>query len=425
MREALRGVRPTGRGAALGAVGAVTAVSGALTGVRLVTQIGALLLLVVAAAVGSLVMEGRLQGRGRLALTRHVVPHPVTRGEPATVHVDVTSTSGAHRLDRLQIAERAARELSGPRPLRARVQRSPGRLGLRYAIEPQRRGRWPVGPLEVQRHDLFGVARWRGALGEAMLVAVRPATAVLPVAHGAAATDADRASLGARTAAADDSSLRDYRTGDDLRRVHWRSSARRGQLMVRQDERAGRRPASVLLDLPVDDAGAEWTISLGASIALALAGAGHHVRLLGGDALGAARDHHRADADGTAAAALLDQAVDLVRPTSPATRTSWLLTAVDTLSEQGRGAELVFAVVGALEVDTLTTLARIGDLSVGWAMVRTTGSGPDGTPTTDEARTLRALRRAGWTACAVRPGEDLTACWHRLLDSDDRVGAAR
>ncbi|MBX9246476.1 DUF58 domain-containing protein [Actinotalea ferrariae] len=425
MRDALRGVRPTARGGALGGLGLATTVMGTLTGVRILTQVGSLLLLVVVVAVAWLAAEVRQQDRGRLRLVRRVTPHPVSVGRVATVRVELTASGGAHRLDRLQIAERAARELSGPTALRARVQRSAGRLALTYSIHPQHRGRWPVGPLEVQRRDLFGVARWTGSLAEPMLVAVRPATTPLGTSSSAASTDVDRASAGARTPAADDSSLRDYRAGDDLRRVHWRNSARRGQLMVRQDERAGRRPASVLLDLPLDDEAAEWTISTGASIALALMSAGHHVRLLGGDVLGAATDHHRADGEGAGADALLDQTVDLTRPSNLATRAAWLRTAVDTLTVNAGGAELVFAVVGELEPDDLASLARIGDASMGWAMVRTGRGGDNDSMTADEARTLRALRRAGWTACAVRPGEDAAVCWQRLLDSDERVGVAR
>ena len=422
-----RRVRPTARGTALVGLGAVTVAVGTLLGVRLMVQVGALMLLAVAAGLTVLLLEARSQERGALRLTRHVVPHPVTVAQPAVVRVEVTTSGGPRRLERLQIAERAARELSGPGALRAKVQRSTGRLALSYQVVPQRRGRWPVGPLEVRRRDLFGVAHWSGPLGDPMLVAVRPTVTPLSLTDRSASTDVDRAAAGARTPAADDASLRDYRAGDDLRRVHWRSSARRGELMVRQDERAGRRPSSVLLDLPVEDAAGEWTIAVGASIAMALVAAGHHVRILGGDVLGAATDHHRPDTDGRTMNALLDQTVDLTLPSHQGERIAWLLAAVDTLSMQAGGAELVFAVVGAVEPHDLTALARIGQATHGWAMVRTgpvRGSG-DAMATPDETRTLEALRRAGWTACAVRPGEDVATCWQRLLDSDVRVGAGR
>jgi uncharacterized protein (DUF58 family) len=420
-----RGVRPTSRGLAMGAVGLLALLSGLFFGVRILTQLGALLVIAVLGGIAWLIREARLQAKGGLTLLRRVIPHPVTVGQRAVVQVDVTSTGSARRLDRLQVAERAARELSGSAPLRARMQRTAGRLTLSYPVLPDRRGRWAVGPLEVQRRDVFGMAQWRGPLGPPMLVAVRPRVADLRITNRAASTDVDRAALGARTPAADDSSLRDYRVGDDLRRVHWRSSARRGELMVRQDERSGRRPSSVLLDLPMDPITAEWSISMAASMALALVAAGHHVRLLGGDVLGASLDHHRPDADGAAVGALLDQTVDLTIPQNPGARNAWLLTAVDTLSAQGAGAELVFAVVGSLDVEELAALARVGADSNGWVMVRTGRPGGSEPPTQDEIATLRGLRRSGWTACAVRPGEDLAVCWDRLLESHEQLAAMR
>lgn len=416
-----RHVRPTRRGTALTSTGAGALAVGVLGGVETLVRVGALLLLVVAAAVAWLWVEGRAQDRGTLRMVRRVVPHPAQVGHPAVVDVRLESAGGRHRLDRLHVAERAARELSGGAPMRARVQRTPDSLTLSYPIEPRRRGRWPVGPLEVQRRDLFGVADWRGALGDPVLVAVRPAVVPLALADRSASTDVDRAAVGARTPAADDVSLRDYRTGDDLRRVHWRSSARRGSLVVRQDERSGRRPASVLLDLPLEDDAAEWSISLAASAALALLAAGHHVRLLGGDVLGAETDHHRAGADGRGADALLDQTVDLQVPVNDAARAAWFLAALDTLAQEGGGAEVVLAVVGALEPEPLGALARLGDTNQCRVMVRTSLDGPR----PEEQRTLDGLLRAGWTGCAVHPGEDLTHAWQRLLASDDRVVTAR
>ncbi|HEY3436892.1 MAG TPA: DUF58 domain-containing protein [Actinotalea sp.] len=414
---AARRIRLTSRGLAMAALGGMTLVSGVLVGVGVLVQVGALLVVAVGAAVVSLLVEANAQERGRLRLVRHVTPHPVTVGERAVVQVDVTSTGGAHRLDRLQVAERAARELSGPTTLRARVHRTRGRLTLSYHIQPDHRGRWAVGPLEVQRSDIFGVARWRGPLGPPVLVAVRPRITRLSIVNRAASTDVDRVALGARTPSADDALLRDYQTGDDLRRVHWRSSARRGELVVRQDERSGRRPSSVLLDLPMESESAEWSISAAASLAVALVAAGHHVRLLGGDVLGASTDHHRPDTDGRAVDALLDQTVDLTLPPNRGTRDAWLLAAVDTLAAQGGGAELVFAVVGPLDADALDAMARVGADSHGWVMVRTGRLGHHEEPTPEERRTLEGLRRAGWAACAVTPGEDLTVCWDRLVDS--------
>lgn len=418
-----RRVQVTARGFALGAVGLGVSTAGVLLGVQVLAQAGLLLLGVLAYGLVVLGAAARTANRGGLTLARRVVPHPVTVGDQAVVEVDLTSAGGVHRLDRLDVAEQAARELSGGGGLRARVHRSRGRLQLTYAIAPSHRGRWSVGPLQVQRQDLFGVARWSGPLGEAMKVAVRPRVVHLDMDTRSASTDVDRAAVGTRMPAADDASLRDYRTGDDLRRVHWPTSARRAELMVRQDERAARRPVSVLLDLPDDDPTAEWSISAAASVALALMRSGHRVRLLGGGVIDTIAEHHRPDVDGMASDALLDQTVDLVLPPNRMTRDAWLRTAVDTLSQQGGGAELVVAVVGGLDPDALASLARVGDAHQGWAMVRL---GRVGHPAADDdTHTLSALRHAGWRAVGVQPGEDLAAAWERLLGADAQAVSAR
>src|SRR5699024_8173514 len=63
----------------------------------------------------------------------------------------------------------------------------------------------------------------------------------------------------------DDLTLRDYRRGDDLRRIHWRSSARHGELLVRQDDPMTDTSLGLVVDLgPAEAAPApatEWTVS--------------------------------------------------------------------------------------------------------------------------------------------------------------------
>jgi len=418
-----RRVRATSRGVALIATGAVAITFGVLLGVGVVAMIGALLLAVVGLGSAGLLAEARAAERGGLHFVRRVVPHPVTVGATAVVEVGLTSAATLARLDNLDVAEQAARELSGPSGLRARVHRARGTLRLTYQIEPARRGRWTIGPLQVQRVDAFGTVRWSGPLGPPMQVAVRPRITPLTLDTRSASTDLDRAATGSRMPSADDALLRDYRTGDDLRRVHWRSSARRDELLVRQDERAARRPVSVVLDIPSDDYAAEWSISVAASVAVALVRSGHRVRLLGGDVLGATTDHHHPDTEGIAIDALLDQTVDLTLPRTRLIRDSWLQVAIDTLGREGGGAELVFAVVGGLDADALAALARLGDANLGWAMVL---MGRDDRAATDEeTHTLAALRRAGWTACAVRVGEPANHSWDRLLGSDERAESLR
>ena len=418
-----RRVEATPRGVGLIGTGGVALVFGILLGLPVVTMIGVLLLALVGLGFGVLDLQARAAERGGLDFVRRVVPHPVTVGQTAVVEVALTAASSWTRLDNIDVSEQAARELAGPTGLRARVHRARGSLRLTYQIEPEHRGRWTIGPLQVQRLDAFGIVRWAGPLGPPMRVAVRPKTSPLTMDTRSASTDLDRAATGSRMPAADDALLRDYRTGDDLRRVHWRSSARRNELLVRQDERSARRPVSVVLDIPSDDAAAEWSISVAASAAVALVRSGHRVRLLGGDVLGATTDHHHPDTEGIAIDALLDQAVDLTLPRTRMVRDAWLRVAIDTLGQEGGGAELVFAVVGGLDPDALAALARLGDANLGWAMVRVGSLERPGTD--EETHTLQALGRAGWTACSVQVGEPVSRCWDRLLGSDDRAASLR
>jgi uncharacterized protein (DUF58 family) len=123
-----------------------------------------------------------------------------------------------------------------------------------YRIPTRRRGRYVVGPLVLGASDPFGLARRRvPGTGEAELV-VRPRVhdIVAPVAAGSRMA-ADGDTVGSRIIASDLGddflTLREYELGDDLRRVHWRATARAGELMIRHDEARWRSRAAVLLDV--------------------------------------------------------------------------------------------------------------------------------------------------------------------------------
>ncbi len=81
--------------------------------------------------------------------------------------------------------------------------------------------------------------------------------------------------------------VREFRHGDSLRHIHWRSTARRGTLVVREFERAGRQPLALLLDASSTAYGFaggreafEDLVRAAASIAFAVTQAGHDVQLI-------------------------------------------------------------------------------------------------------------------------------------------------
>ena len=419
-------MRPTPRGWGLLVGGSLLALAGVGWGSSDVTRLGLIGPLVVAAGAAWVLLVDPTRGRHALRVHRAVRPNPVSAQSPATAHVEVSAadSSGRTRLSEVELGEQAASQLSGGLTLRARVERAPGRISLSYALAPERRGRWPLGPLVVRRTDPFGVVRTRSTLGEPVDVAVWPQVVALALPAGALVGEPDRVALGARSPSPDDAGLRTYRVGDDLRRVHWASSARRGELLVRSDERAGRRGATVLLDLPPDRAGIEWTVSLGASMGLAALGAGHPVRLLGGRSTrplptpggsAPALAHVREGGGDQGRAELLDRTVDLEpAPTDPEAEAD-LLAAAAELNAPGAGQELVLAVVGALSHRARAAFAAIAETSEAFAVVRVPRL--PGAPRRDAEITLAALRRAGWHACAAEPGEKMEDAWSRLLET--------
>lgn len=417
-------LRPTARGWALAAAGVVALQLGVSLGSLDLVRAGVLLVLLVGAAFAAVALDDPARGRRRLDVVRDVSPNPVHAGAEAQVRVDVRATDGGGRarLAGLRFAEQAAVELSGGRPLRARVRRATDHVAVTYPVRTTQRGRWPLGPLVVTRTDVFGVVRARTTLGRESEVAVWPAVTALPAPSDVLVGEPDRVALGARTPSTDDANLRDYREGDDLRRVHWRSSARRGALLVRSDERAGMRPVTVLLDLPVRQSTAEWTISLAASMALAMLDGGHPVRLVGAGigsapgqgAVGASPFVH-ARSGPEARAALLDLTIDLEPARSSAEADVHLLDAARLLHAADAGGEIVIAVLGPLSGPARAALAHVGDAAHGWALVQTDGR--HAADTRDAQHTQAALLRAGWRVAGATTGEDPVACWMRLLGS--------
>ncbi|NUR86944.1 MAG: DUF58 domain-containing protein, partial [Nonomuraea sp.] len=127
----------------------------------------------------------------------------------------------------------------------------------------------------------LGLTRRVRQYGEPATLLVRPRTVTLPVppsgrAHHLEGPTSDNAPAGTVTF----HTLREYVVGDDLRHVHWRSSARTGTLMVRQLIDASLPTTTIVLDtrdLP------ELAVDAAASVGLAAARAGFPVRVLTGE----------------------------------------------------------------------------------------------------------------------------------------------
>lgn len=147
---------------------------------------------------------------------------------------------------------------------------------LRFTLIPGRRGHFPVGPVRLATGDPFGIFGIEMELFSRRLITVHPRAAPLgdltiPLAQpfGPARTRQrafeDPASL---------AGIRPWRPGDSLRHIHWRTSARRGDLYLKEYELAATTELHIFLDLQAavqqgegDAATEETTVELAASLA--------------------------------------------------------------------------------------------------------------------------------------------------------------
>ena len=204
----------------------------------------------VALVIAALVTVART--RLRIDIARELHPPRVHAGGPSRVELRITNR-GRRRSSLLRLKDpvgdgRSASVVVAPL--------GPGEtVRATYRLPTETRGILAVGPLSIEVSDPFGLAATATRGAPVVELTVWPAIdeiASLPHTSGDdphGGTDHPNA----LAAAGDDFyALRDYVVGDDLRHVHWRSTARRDELMVRQDEMPWQGRATILLDTRAD-----------------------------------------------------------------------------------------------------------------------------------------------------------------------------
>lgn len=162
------------------------------------------------------------------------------------------------------------------------------RREVSYPLEGRQRGRYQIGPLLVRSRDAFNLVKFDRQFTATAEVLVTPRIHLLGamgnVLGGGASGEARPQRLGAF--GSDDVLIREYRQGDDRRRIHWRSTARRGELMVRREEQSWDPSVTIILDSravahggPGRESSFEYAVSGAASIALHFLGNGFTVDL--------------------------------------------------------------------------------------------------------------------------------------------------
>lgn len=209
-------------------------------------ELGVAALLLLAAVFTSLVfVAGR---RPRLEVTRRTTPTGVHDGGHASVGLRLRNRGRV--LGNISLID----EVRGLGTAEFAAARFPARseLTAHYRVMCRPRGMYPIGPAKVRASDPLGLASVSLSVGNVDVLAVYPAVEDLDGLPGVPgrnpAIDARRPEHSQR-GGEDFYTLREYQQGDDIRRVHWPSSARRDRLMIRQLETPWQETSLVFLDV--------------------------------------------------------------------------------------------------------------------------------------------------------------------------------
>lgn len=403
-----RRVRLTARGWVTLVVGAACLVISYPVGREELVVVGAFALLL---SLGGLLV-GRLR-RPKLDVIRLFSPPVVAAGSVAHVALRLhnagsVTTPALLWNDAIPWREAQAPQLLPPIRIGSVARRT---AAIDYEVHPPRRGLFPIGPLVVEYSDPFGMVRSLTAVGSADRLTVVPAVVDLPD-GGPVLIDGDgTAQLVQRRAVGndDDLSTREYRWGDALRRVHWRASARHGELMVRQEEHRSHPDARIIVDTRLagypdaeaDEVGwppsphseaFEWAVRMLASLAVHLDSTGFRVDIL-------------------------ESAAPQVEPIGErwegGQRIESFLTSLAALRLLDRRREGALPTAGADATGpTFAVLAEPDDEVVDWVL-RQRRPGQAGAVFVVGMRPEARERfvDSGWMCIDVRPGDDVADAW--------------
>ncbi|TIC88650.1 DUF58 domain-containing protein [Nocardioides sp. GY 10113] len=412
-REALSGL--TLRGRAFLAAGATAIVCSVLLGQPALTRIGVLVLalpLLAAVAVG----------RRRYAVTVHreLAPRLVTAGQTANVTLTL-SNAGQRSAGALLVEDRLPYALGHSAHFALQGLRRRWERTVDYQVRADTRGQYEIGPLTTRAIDPFGLVEVRRTHPATLALTVTPRTISLPTIGltGGWSGSGEHRPQAFAAGSAEDVSVREYRRGDELRRVHWRSSARLGDLMVRKEEQPWEARATVFLDnrrLAHHGKGAtstfEAAVTVAASVAVHLDLHGYTVRLISAQGIGTG--------PGEPLAAVLEHLALIQLTSQPRIDLSWC-------GEQTHGG-LVVGVLGRLTAADIPALRRLRhDAATAMSIELDLARWAEAAGTTavtasgQDAVTAASL---GWRSVSIGPHDRLEGAWRDLGRRRDRGAGA-
>jgi uncharacterized protein (DUF58 family) len=398
----------TTRGRSFVAAGGAATVCGLAIPEPDLVRVGALLIIlpIVSATIAR-------RSRYRLSCSRRLDPPRVPAGQPTMV------TARLENVSRLRTAVLLAEDVTpyslGSRPRFVLDEIEPGgNRELSYQIRSDTRGKFTIGPLRVRVADTFGLVEISRSFSTTSTLVVTPKIFPLPRAS-ATSSWLGEGDGGMRTISAigeDDAAPRAYQDGDALRRVHWRSTARHGELMVRREEHQWRNSASVFLDTrrsahagTGSSATFEFAVSAAASIGAHLSGEGFRARLITEAGEIAPRGTFQ------------DTLLDMLAVITPSRNVGF---GPGSTALANTGGQLI-AVVGRLSAGDATMLAasRRGNAPAMAVLLAVSAWTSDTVPE-DTARTAEILSAAGWRVAVVTSSTPLATAWQQLHRPIDR-----
>ncbi len=359
--------------------------------------LGEIELLAIGAALATAVLAAVLMtvwNRPLVSVERRLSPQQVHEGDRATVELrltnmrriplfDLTVTDG---ITGLGIARFALGVLGGNE-----------RASASYRIVCRPRGVYAVGPAGLETHDPLGLAGWETTSGAVDQLIVFPAIEELtgfPQVRGRDPANMASRPEHSQRGGEDFYTLRSYRDGDDLRRIHWPTSARLDELMIRQMETPWQSRALVFLDpravVYTDDDHFEKAVTGAASVVRHLAQGGFAGDLWAGGPTIEVRSY------GAAMEALaMVQRVDAIDLRTVATR----------LRSTGRGGLLVL-VSGLPDGDLLGVHRLLG--SQHRSSVLLSAYKP-------ETEVLNHFRQAGVKTAVAGPNDQWASAWSQMM----------
>jgi uncharacterized protein (DUF58 family) len=405
----------TTRGRAFLSAGITSSVCALVLGQKDLLRVGLLLMAlpVITAWVAN-------RSRYLLSSSRSVVPPRVEVGQTAQVTIQVDNPG---RLPTgLMLLEDSVPYVLGGRPrfvldqLRPKWHRS-----MTYAVRSDVRGRYDIGPLTVRVSDPFGFVEVNRAFTNRATLVVTPAITPLPAIRlsGDWSGTGESRPRAFASAGTEDVMVREYRLGDDLRRIHWPSSARADELMVRREEQPHQSRATLVLDTRAmahrgtgPASSFEFAVAAAASIGAHLAAHQFTVRLISEANSSADVSWHDRGISGPAEVRLLLDTLAIVQ-TRPATEFAG--------RNEQHSSGLVVAVLGAVTPTDVVALSRLragATRALAVLLDVAAWSSPDAAARRkgDSAVEDQAdvLRREGWAVVVAGPGDRLPALWHAL-----------